>query len=222
MDDAPLINIVGERVALGPLRRDLVPLYARWVNDFAVVRTMLLPPGPTTLEAEIAWYEGAATGEARYFTIYLRDGWRPVGTLDLHDIDHLHRTAEFGIMIGEADARGQGCGTEATRMALDYAFTALGLHNVMLTVYEYNLAGRRAYEKAGFRLIGRRRQARWHLGRLWDELFYDCLASEFDSPVLRAIFAAGADRDPPARTAKRDAGDIDHGVQVQTGVAVST
>jgi len=28
---------------------------------------------------------------------------------------------------------------------LDFAFTALGLHSVMLTCYEYNLAGRRAF-----------------------------------------------------------------------------
>jgi RimJ/RimL family protein N-acetyltransferase len=196
LDEAPLINIVGERTALGPLRRDLVPLYARWINDFAVTRTLLLPSGPMTFEAETAWYESAAAGEARYFTIYVRDGWRPIGALDLRDVDHHHRTAEFGILIGETDARGQGYGTEATRLALDYAFTALGLHNVMLTVYEYNRAGRRAYEKAGFRLIGRRRQARWHLGRFWDVLFYDCLASEFESPVLRAVFEGGSDREP--------------------------
>jgi RimJ/RimL family protein N-acetyltransferase len=197
-NDAPLINIVGERVALGPLRRDLLPLYARWMNDFSVTRTLLLPSGPMTLEAETAWYDQAATGADRYFTIYRRDGWRPIGNLDLRDIDHHHRTASFGILIGEADARGRGYGTEAVRLALDYAFTALGLHNVMLTVYEYNHAGRRAYEKAGFRLIGRRRQARWHGGRFWDELFYDCLATEFESPVLGAVFDAGAGDERPA------------------------
>jgi diamine N-acetyltransferase len=91
-------------------------------------------------------------------------------------------------MIGEADCRGKGYGTETTRLMLDYAFTALGLHNVMLTVFEYNLAGRRAYEKAGFREFGRRRQSRWMGGRLWDEVYMDCLASEFTSPLLGHIF----------------------------------
>jgi len=37
---------------------------------------------------------------------------------------------------------------------LDYAFTVQGLHAVMLTVYEYNRAGQRAYAKAGFRPFG--------------------------------------------------------------------
>src|SRR3712207_7011957 len=31
--DQPLVNIVGELVALGPLRRDLLPLYLRWRSE---------------------------------------------------------------------------------------------------------------------------------------------------------------------------------------------
>jgi RimJ/RimL family protein N-acetyltransferase len=96
-------------------------------------------------------------------------------------------------MIGEMDRRGKGLGTEATLLTLDYAFTVLGLHSVMLTVYEFNLAGRRAYEKAGIREFGRRRQSHWMGDRFWDEIFMDCLATEFTSPVLGGIFVP----DPP-------------------------
>ena len=32
--DAPILNITGEKVALGPARRDLLPLYLKWMNDF--------------------------------------------------------------------------------------------------------------------------------------------------------------------------------------------
>ncbi len=62
---------------------------------------------------------------------------------------------------------------------LDYAFTTLGLLCVMLRVYEYNLAGLRAYRKAGFSEIGRRRECHWRGGRFWDAIYMDCLASEF-------------------------------------------
>ncbi len=74
---------------------------------------------------------------------------------------------------------------------LDYAFTALGLHSVMLVVFEWNEAGIRAYEKAGFHEFGRRRQCRWMGGRFWDEVQMDCLATEFESPVLRGVFPVG-------------------------------
>ena len=165
-------------------------LYERWINDFSTLRTLGLPPTAMTMEQETAWYDRAATSErGMTFTIYERATGKPIGTTGLHDIDYRHRKAAFGIMIGEPDYRGKGYGTETTRLMLDYAFTALGLHNVMLTVFEYNLAGRRAYERAGFREFGRRRQCRLMGGRLWDEVYMECLATEFTSPVLDRVFA---------------------------------
>jgi RimJ/RimL family protein N-acetyltransferase len=173
--ESPIINITGDKVALGPLRRDLLPLYQRWINDFSTLRTLGLPPTVMTLEQETAWYDAQVTSErSASFTIYERATGRPIGNT--------------GIMIGEADCRGKGYGTETTRLMLDYAFTGLGLHNVMLTVFEYNLAGRHAYEKAGFREFGRRRQCRMMGGHLWDEVYMECLATEFTSPVLARIF----------------------------------
>jgi diamine N-acetyltransferase len=184
-DQRPIINIEGDRVALGPHRRDLLPTYQRWINDFEALRTLGAgPPQPTTMEQEEAWYAGNTNpGEVR-FTIYERAGWHLIGTTALHGLEFRNRTAVFGIFIGEADARGKGFGTETATLMLDYAFTVLGLHSVMLTVAEYNLAGQRAYQKAGFREFGRRRQCRWMGGRLWDDVYMDCLAPEFGRPSV--------------------------------------
>ena len=107
-----------------------------------------------------------------------------IGTCRLLDITHRNRSAEFVIFIGEPEERGKGYGTEATRLMLDYAFTALGLNNLMLKVYEFNLAGQHAYRKAGFKEIGRRRQAQFMGGKRWDIIYMDCLANELESPVL--------------------------------------
>ncbi|HEX5505116.1 MAG TPA: GNAT family protein [Thermomicrobiales bacterium] len=188
-ENRPVVNIEGDLVALGPLRRDLLPLYHRWINDFGTLRTLGVPPRPMTLEQEQQWFERQATVEGEHvFTIYERATWRPIGNTGLHAVDYRNRSAGFGIMIGEPDARGKGYGTEAARLMLDFAFTALGLHNVMLTVYEFNLAGQRAYTKAGFRECGRRRQCQLMGGKLWDVLSMECLASEFVSPVLGRVF----------------------------------
>jgi RimJ/RimL family protein N-acetyltransferase len=185
--ERPIVNIEGERIALGPYRRDLLPTYLRWINDFSALRNLGIPPGPMTLDQEEAWYDHPESNLVR-FTVYERTSWRPIGGTDIRAIDHRNRTALFGILIGEPDARGKGYGTEATMLTLDYAFTALGLNNVMLTVNEFNLAGRRAYEKAGFKEFGRRRQSRWMAGCSWDDIYMDCLAGEFTSPVLATVF----------------------------------
>jgi RimJ/RimL family protein N-acetyltransferase len=62
----------------------------------------------------------------------------------------------------------------------------LGLHNVMLTVLPTNVAAIRAYEKAGFKRIGVRRNALSVLGRRGDEVLMDAVPDEFQSPVLAA------------------------------------
>jgi diamine N-acetyltransferase len=185
--DAPIVNIEGELVSLGPIRRDHIPLYLRWVNDFGTTQYLEIQPRPMTLEQEMAWFEQAATNQSQpLFTIYERATGRAIGNCGLHQVDYRNRRAEVGIMVGEADVRGRGYGTEAMRLLLDYAFTVLGLHSVMLLVYEYNYPARRSYEKAGFREIGNRRESRWYNGRFWDEIHMDILASEFESPVLAA------------------------------------
>jgi RimJ/RimL family protein N-acetyltransferase len=71
-------------------------------------------------------------------------------------------------------------------LILEFGFAMLGLHNIMLECYEYNL-GRRAYEKAGFREIGRWRQAHRMGGRAWDVIYMDCLATEFKSQIPARI-----------------------------------
>jgi diamine N-acetyltransferase len=182
-EPAPHLLVTGERVALGPLREDLVPVYARWMNTLEVARGL----GSTvvfTAEAEQDWYQEAAKANPRQalFTVYERFDLVPIGTSSLTNIDHRHGTATFGIMLGER--RGQGLGTETTRLVLDWAFTVLGLHNVDLMVFAWNAPAIHCYEKAGFRHIGRRRGGAVCMGRRFDVVIMDAVAEEFTGSVL--------------------------------------
>jgi diamine N-acetyltransferase len=179
--------IEGDRAALGPLRRELAQTYADWMNRVDV-RRGLAHLGVYDLEAEQAWLDGASKASAERrpsqvnFTVYDRRDGEAVGTSALFDIDHHHLRCKFGILLGER--RGQGIGTEATRLTLDWGFHMLNLHSVLLEVMGWNAAGIRAYEKAGFRLVGRRREALLSGGRRVDEVIMDALASEFTGSVL--------------------------------------
>ena len=151
----PVINIRGESVSLGPFPEDQIEAFHRWHNDYDTLRTFEYLPKPLTLASARQQYEElVAQSDCDLFAVYENAGWRLIGLSGLMHIDPTNGTAEFGIMIGEPDARGKGYGTEATALTLDHAFLALGLGNVMLSVYEYNLAGIKAYEKVGFRTIG--------------------------------------------------------------------
>jgi hypothetical protein len=54
----PILNIVGDKVALGPLSRELLyELDPIWGNDFEVTKTHGKPSGPVTAEMVAAKYE---------------------------------------------------------------------------------------------------------------------------------------------------------------------
>jgi RimJ/RimL family protein N-acetyltransferase len=185
-DDLDFI-IVGEKVALGPLRRDLAGVYARWMNQ-AEVRRGLDYLGVSTVESQEKWVEDNIARGAEYnpkgveFTVYDRGDSAPVGTAGLFGISHAHGFADFAIYLGER--RGQGLGTEATRLALDFAFHVLQLRNVLLETLEWNVAGLTAYERAGFRRLGVRRGARVSRGRPTDIVLMDAVPEDFGPSVL--------------------------------------
>lgn len=184
----PIVNIIGERVALGPLHRGLLPLLARWENDFWTIDRGGDDPRPVATEAIAAGWEPLLRGERADwlgFAIYALPELRPIGMMNIRDFTNPHGTAEFGITVGEAAERGKGYGTEAVRLLLDYAFTVLGVHNVWLDTPAYNTGALRAYEKAGFREIGRRRGGRMLAGRRYDVVLMDCTADEFVPPAKR-------------------------------------
>ena len=183
----PDFVVVGEKVALGPLRRDLAAVYARWMNQLEV-RRGLDQVGIQTQETQEKWVEenieaGAKRApEALEFTVYDRADSAPIGTAGLFEIGHINGTAEFAIVIGER--RGQGLGTEATRLMLDFAFHVLKLRNVLLQVLEWNVGGLTAYERAGFRRVGVRRGAVISRGRPTDLVIMDAVPEDFGASVL--------------------------------------
>jgi RimJ/RimL family protein N-acetyltransferase len=182
----PVTNITGPTVCLGPAAREHIPLFARWTNDFAVSVLAGDDLRPRSLEAVEADYERASKSDDQrgaWFVIYERATMRPIGEVGLLHISATHRSAELGIYIGEKDCWGKGYGTEAVRLVLDYGFTVLGLHNVMLSTYSYNERAIRAYKRAGFREFGRRRESARLRNRFYDDVYMDCLATEFTSPL---------------------------------------
>ena len=86
--ERPILNVEGNLVALGPLRRDLLPLYQRWINDLGTMRTLGLAPLPMTSEKEQDWYDRQSKAEEDApFTIYERETLRPIGNTGLHGVD---------------------------------------------------------------------------------------------------------------------------------------
>ena len=129
-----------------------------------------------------------------WFSVCLRDGDRFIGNVGVVGIDWLHRTGETASWIGPAEVRGNGYGTEAKHLLLEYCFDRLHLHVLMSEVDEPNTRSAAALAKQGYRPAGRLRWAEVKDGRYVDALLFDLTRADWLAArdAWRARRAAGA------------------------------
>ncbi|ADB33569.1 GCN5-related N-acetyltransferase [Kribbella flavida DSM 17836] len=101
-----------------------------------------------------------------------------VGEAVLNEYDPDNRSCNFRILIGPA-GRNRGLGTEATKLIVGYGFEELGLHRISLDVFAFNPRAQRAYEKAGFVVEGRLRDALCWKGEWIDSIVMAILEDEW-------------------------------------------
>ena len=69
--------------------------------------------------------------------------------MELVEINHIHRRAEFQIIISP-EYQGKGLATRAAKLAMDYGFTVLNLYKLYLIVDKENAKAIHIYRKLGF------------------------------------------------------------------------
>ncbi|MGC8669236.1 MAG: GNAT family N-acetyltransferase [Chthonomonadales bacterium] len=183
--------LVGKIIYLRPLHRtDLGERYQSWLNDPDVSRYLETAHFPQTLTAMEAFYESiAASRDNLFLAIADRATDLHIGNIKLGPINWVHRSGTLGLLIGERDYWGRGCGTEATRLVVEHAFYNLNLHRVDLGVYAEHTAAVRMYEKVGFKVEGCLRKALFHEGQYKDHLLMAILKDEY-VPVYRSSAAS--------------------------------
>jgi len=129
------------------------PDIVRWRNSDAV-RKNFIDQNLFTEESHEKWLNNVVkAGRAKQFVICIQkdDGeYIPVGSVYFRDLDNPHHKAEYGIFIGESDARGKHVGSRVAGMMLRYGFEEMKLHRIFLRVYADNAAAIKSYENAGF------------------------------------------------------------------------
>lgn len=102
-----------------------------------------------------------------------------IGESVLNEIDWEAKCANFRIAIFHRADCSRGLGSWMTEKALEYAFEVLKLHRVELDVFSFNPRAIRAYEKAGFRREGVRREAIPCEGGYADDILMAILEQEW-------------------------------------------
>ena len=180
----------GEKIDLLPLTPEHAAACALWGNDPEITRHMVMGTFPHTLrgcqrelleaaESSPGPMQHAALPTAIPFAISHKEAGH-IGNVGLFDIDWVSRRAEVRILIGNRGYQRQGCGAEAYRLVMEYAFDGLGLHKLEAGYHEGNVASRALHERFGFRQEGVRRSHVYKAGSWCDLHEVGILREEFE------------------------------------------
>jgi len=149
--------IKGKKVILRPLNsNDIVKIF-QWHNSMNLKNLAMMHPFPIPIELEREHFERQLKNidnKTVLFGIDDIENKEFVGFTKIYNINWIHRTAYFGIVIGHENSQGKGLGKETTELILEYAFNNLQLLKILLEVVTFNEKAINLYKKIGFETEG--------------------------------------------------------------------
>ena len=173
----------GDRVRLTALRPEDASTMAHWYEDGEFGRLFDAKPAyPRTENSVTKWLDGVERDHDGFaLAIRLLYSDDMIGYVDISGIQWTHGCGWLAVGIGNPAHRNKGFGTEAMDLTLRFAFHELNLHRLQLTVFGYNEAAIRLYERIGFTKEGAFREYLLRDGKRYDMLIYGMLASDWEA-----------------------------------------
>ncbi len=150
-----------ERVQIGPITVPDSEALFRWFNDPQAAR-LDYAWRPVDGLTHQTWIGSVGTDPNQIWFAIRRHGQPAIiGFAILRNISAVHRPAEFGLRIGEDADRGRGIGKQAASQVLQFAWQALTLNRVQVSVFAGNERALRLYAALGFKREGVLRRAQF-------------------------------------------------------------
>lgn len=104
-----------------------------------------------------------------------KEGFAPIGLIDLFDFDPKNNRAGVGILIQNQEDRNAGIGKEALGLLVRYAFEKLNLHQLYANINTENQPSLSLFATFEFQKIGVKKQ--WNLvnGKYKDEALFQLI-----------------------------------------------
>ncbi|MBK5074486.1 spermidine N1-acetyltransferase [Budviciaceae bacterium CWB-B4] len=138
-------------VKLRPLEREDLRFVHQLDNNASVMRYWFEEPYEAFVELSDLYDKHIHDQSERRFIIEADNN--RVGLVELVEINHIHRRAEFQIIIDPA-WQGHGYASAAARSAMEYGFSVLNLYKLYLIVDRENEKAIHIYTKLGFETEG--------------------------------------------------------------------
>lgn len=169
----------GRLVRLRAREPEDAPFLYKWFNDPEVTEHLVIRY-PLSMKSERDFIESVAKPDYSHagFAIETIADGRLIGGVDLLKTSPENRSASLGIAIGDKTCWHGGYGTDTMRTVCRFGFEMMNLHRIQLEVYAPNERARRVYEKVGFAVEGRLREALFKYGRYHDVFVMSLLEGE--------------------------------------------
>ena len=146
------IKVVGKNVYLRPITHEDTDIMVKWRNEPEVFKYFIYRR-PFTREGHEEWLRTRVeTGEVVQFIACDNADGRPIGCTYLRDITESLDSAEYGVLIGDADNRGHGLGKELLSLTMKYGFEDLGLKKITARVISSNAPSVYCFLHSGFNI----------------------------------------------------------------------
>lgn len=161
---------------------DHLSLY-EWRNDFNITDLLGGNRFYVSKQREKEWVEAAIKEDKNNLrlAICLTENHCLIGLVNLTNIDHVNKKAEFSIIIGDKNQQGKGYGLFATQLMLKHAYEELNLHKVWLSVLQTNKNAQHIYQKIGFITDGILRQDVFKNNKYQNLIIMSMLKDEYES-----------------------------------------
>lgn len=169
--DTPILQ--GERIFLRRLTEDDASEdYVNWMNDPEINQYLESRFYTQTIESTKAFIRSVTNDNNYQFGIFVKGTGKHIGNIKIGCINHHHKYADIGFLIGEKAYWGKGIATEAIKLATDFAFNTLGLHKLWGGAYSPNLGSIKAFMKNGYQQEGIKRSQYLCHGEYVDDIMY--------------------------------------------------
>ncbi|MHA2015849.1 MAG: GNAT family N-acetyltransferase [Candidatus Thorarchaeota archaeon] len=174
----------GTLVKLVPIGlRHLDDVYEAW-ND-PEMKQFLRGAIPDAYESEEKWIRRAidemAARRSFIFAIESLEDGRFLGTVGIHGIDWVARSATLGIAIHKRDDWTRGYGRDALRTIIGFAWKDLNLRRLELGVHAFNKRAIHVYESLGFKRYGTAHQVVFIRGKYADSHFMELFRDDWEA-----------------------------------------
>jgi len=151
---------------------DVIEEYLDWFSDLDTNRFMEVK-SLTREDAENYILDGKRQGIHYMYAIVDKATDRHIGNVKVGPMDPERLVSDLPTVIGDRSFMGRGIGAEAIRIGQQIAFDVYGVQKMSGGIYHPNFASLKAYARAGWIEVGRRKAVKEIDGNWVDEILVE-------------------------------------------------